>query len=111
MRTGLPTTDREFCIGEELIFRCTLTERSYDWIVTSYLDRTSGNGRIEVGANETIGEFLLSASGTDFTRMSTAQITTFEGLVGQRNITCHETGNIYSVQTAMITVLGESNLY
>ena len=103
----MTTIDREFCIGELLIFRYTLTESSYDWIVTSYLEGTGGNGRITIGANEAIGEFLLSASGTDIARMGKAQLTTFEGLVGQRNVTCQETENIHSVQTAMITVSGD----
>ena len=37
--------------------------------------------------------FMLSASGTDNTRTSTAQIITFEGSGGHRNITCEETRN------------------
>ena len=73
-----------------------------------------GNGRITNGNNEAVrGEFILSASGADAigvdTRMSTLQVTVFEGLVGERNITCGETGRSSNTLSVTITVRGEFN--
>ena len=104
----MATTDREFCIGDQLTFRCTIAVSSYEWIVTGFLDGTVGNGRIIIGTNETVGEFMLSASGVDAARMSTLQVTVFEGLVGERTVTCRETGTTTGGQSDTITVLGES---
>ena len=109
----MTTNNTEFCIGEWLTFRCPLREGSYDWIITDFLDGTVGNGRVSTGNNMTVGEFMLSASGvqtldTD-TRTSSLQVTVFEGLVGERTVTCGETGSVSSTQSATITVLGESN--
>ena len=61
----MTTSDREFCIGEQLIFKCTMAVGSYEWTVTGFLDGTVGNGRISIGTTETVGEFMLSASGID----------------------------------------------
>jgi len=99
--------EREFCIGAELTFTCSLAESAYDWIIPSFLNGTLENGRISVGSSETVGEFMLSASGDGATRMSTLQVTLFEGFVGNRDITCRETGTTIGGQSATITVLGE----
>ena len=53
---------------------------------------------------------MLSASGVDAARMSTLQVTVFEGLVGERNITCRDPGIATGGQSDTITVLGESFL-
>ena len=108
-----------FCIGEQLTFRCTLSVDSYDWVIPGFLDGTVGNGRITIGKtadgnNEAVGQFMLSTSGivaivTD-TRKSTLQVTVFEGLVGERNISCGVTGSATNTQSVTITVLlGEFN--
>ena len=81
---------------------------SYDWIVTGFLNGTVGNGRITIGTNETVGEFMLSASGINDGRMSSLQVTVFEGLVGERTVTCKETGTTIGGQSVTITILGES---
>ena len=65
---------------------------SYDWTVTGFLNGTMGIGRITIGTTETVGEFIFSASGFDAERMSTLQVTVFEGLVGERTVTCREAG-------------------
>ena len=101
------TANRELCIGEQLIFRCRITVGSYDWIVLPFLDGTNGNGRILVGESRTDGHITLSASGVGAARMSTLQVTLFEGLVGERNISCAETGNRGNSEIVTITVLGE----
>jgi len=75
---GITTASTQFCIGDQLTFRCTLREGSYDWIFPPILDGTVGNGRITLGSTETVGEFSLSTSGADATRMSTLQVTVFE---------------------------------
>ena len=107
-RGGVTINDREFCIGEQLTFRCTSRESAYSWIVTGFLDGNVGNGRVLTGANETDGEFMLSASGLNNDRMSTLQVTVFEGLVGERTVTCRESGTTNNGQSAAITVLCES---
>ena len=81
---------------------------SYDWTITSFLDGTVGNGRIIIGTSEIVGEFMLSASGADAARMSSLQVTVFEGLIGERTVTCREGGNSTGAQSDTITVLGES---
>ena len=112
-RAGVSTNDTEFCIGEWLTFRCSLREGSYDWIITDFLNGTVGNGRISTGNNIAVGEFMLSASGVQTldadTRTTSLQVTVFEGLVGERTVTCRETGSISNTQSATITVLSESN--
>ena len=110
---GVTTNNAEFCIGERLTFRCPLREGSNDWIITGFLNGTVGNGRISNGNNMAVGEFMLAASGaetmdTDI-RTSTVQVTVFEGLVGERTVTCRETASIINTQSVTITVLGESN--
>ena len=40
----MTTTDREFCIGDQLTFRCTLALSAYEWTVTGFLDGSMGNG-------------------------------------------------------------------
>ena len=109
----MTTNNTEFCIGEWLTFRCPLREGSYDWILTYFLDGTVGNGRISTGNTFAAGEFMLSASGVEIldtdTRMSSLQVTVFEGLVGMRTVACRDTGSISNTQSATITVLGESN--
>ena len=105
---GRTTSDRQFCIGDQLTFRCTIARGSYDWIVTGFLDGIVGNGRITIGTNETVGEFMLSASGVDDARMSSLQVTVFEGLVGGRTVTCREAGTTTGGQSVTIRVLGES---
>ena len=40
--------------------------------------------------------------------MSTLQVTVFEGLVGERTVTCREAGTSTGGQSDTITVLGES---
>ena len=89
------------------------TEGFYDWIVTGFLDGTVGNGRISIGNNETVGEFILSASGalTMYTdgRTSSLQVTSFEELVGEITLTFRETVSISNTQSVTITVLGKSN--
>jgi len=104
---GIATTDREFCIGAQLTFRCTLSEGSYDWIIPSFLNGREGNGKVVIGNTESVGEFVLSASGIDDTRMSTLQVTVFELLVGERTVKCRETGARSNTQVATITVLGK----
>ena len=102
---GRTTTDTQFCIGEQLTFRCTISIGSYDWIVPPFLNGTTGFGRIPVGESRTDGQFTLSSSGSGNARMSSLQVTVFEGLVGM--FTCAETGNVGNMQEAIITVLGE----
>ena len=104
----MTTNERVFCIGDQLTFRCTSRESAYSWIVTGFLNGTIGNGRVLTGANETDGEFMLSASGINNDRMSTLQVTVFEGLVGERTVTCREGGTTSGGQSDTITVLGES---
>ena len=104
----MTTNEREFCIGDQLTFRCTSRESAYSWIVTGFLNGTIGNGRVLTGANEMDGEFMLSASGINNDRMSTLQVTVFEGLVGERTVTCREGGTTDGGQSVNITVLGES---
>ena len=100
---GRTTTDREFCIGDQLTFRCTISVGSYDWIVPPFLNGTTGFGRIPTGEFRTDGQFTLSSSGDGDTRMSTLQITVSEGLVGM--FICAETGNSGGTsQAATITV-------
>ena len=94
-RGGVTIAVKEFCIGERLTFRCTSAESAYAWIVTGFLDGTNGNGLLtttETGTSETVGEFMLSASGVDAARMSSLEVTVFEGLVGERTVTCREGG-------------------
>ena len=109
-RGGVTTTVRKFCIGEQLIFRCTSAEPAYAWIVIGFLDGSASNGLIvttEAGTNETVGEFMLSASGINDGRMSSLQVTVFEGLVGERTVTCREGGTTAGGESVRITVLGE----
>jgi len=89
-----------------LTFRCSLAESAYDWIVPSFLNGTLDNGRISVGKTESVGEFMLSASGDGANRMSTLQITVFEELAGERTFTCREAGTSIGGQSVTITVLG-----
>ena len=103
----MTTFDREFCIGEQLTFRCTLAESSYDWIITGFLNGTSGNGRVTNGNNEVDGEFMLSASGVNDGRMSTLQVTVFEGLIGERIVTCREASTTIGGQSDNITIIGK----
>ena len=56
----------------------------------------------------TVGEFVISTSGIDSARMSSLQVTVFEGLVGERTVTCSEPGTSTGGQTDTITVLSES---
>ena len=105
---GMTTNESEYCIGAQLTFRCTLAASSYDWVVTGFLDGSVGNGKITIETNETVGEFMLSASGIDDTRMTSLQITVFQGLVGVRTIKCRETGTTIGGVSDTITVLGES---
>ena len=51
---------------------------------------------------------MLSASGFNAARMSTLQVTVFEGLVGERTVTCREGYTSTGAQSDTITVLGES---
>ena len=104
----MTTTDREFCIGDQLTFRCTIAASSYEWRVTGFLGGSMGNGGITSGLNVTVGEFMLSASGIDSARMSTLQVTVFEGLIGERTVTCRVPGISTGGQSDTITVLGES---
>ena len=110
-KSGRATSGRELCIGANLTFRCSISVSSYAWTVTGFLDGYVGNGRITLGETLTVGEFTLSASGAvtanNDTRRSSLQVTTFEGLVGERTVTCIEPGNPFNSQTATITVLGE----
>ena len=76
--------------------------------MTGFLNGTIGNGRVLTGANEMDGEFMLSASGINNDRMSTLQVTVFEGLVGERTVTCREGGTVTDGQSVTITVLRES---
>ena len=48
----------EFCIEDQLTFRCVITTSSYAWTVTGFLDGNAENGLISVGANEAVGVFL-----------------------------------------------------
>ena len=50
---------------------------------------------------------MLSASGVDAARMSTLQVTVFEGIVGERTVTCRESTTTTGGQSDTITVLGE----
>ena len=109
----MTTNNTEFCIGEWLTFRCPLREGSYDWIITDFLNGTVGNGRISNGNNMAVGGFMLAASGVESldadTRTSTVLVAAFEGLVGERTVTCGESASISNTQSVTITVLGESN--
>ena len=106
-RGGMTIADREFCIGEQLTFRCTIEVGSHDWIVLPFLNGTTGFGRIAVGDSRIDGQFFLSSSGTGDSRMSSLQVTVFKGLIGDTMFTCAETGNRGYSQAATITVLGE----
>ena len=112
-RAGVTTNNTEFCIGERLTFRCPLREGSYEWIFTDFLNGTVGYGRVTNGNSMAVGEFMVAASGAETmdadTRMSTLQVTVFEGLVGERTVTCGESASISNTQSATITVLGESD--
>jgi len=105
-RGGEVTNKRIFCIGVHLTFRCTITRSTFEWIVPPFLNGAIGKGRLSVGNSETVGQFMLSASGVDATRMSTLQVTLFEGLVGERTITCREPATTTDAQSTTITVLG-----
>ena len=108
---GIVTTNREFCIGANLTFKCTIAVGAHDWTVIGFLGGTERNGRVTNGVTKTAGEFTLSAFGiatvNNDTRRSLLQVTIFERLVGKRTVTCQETGNIFNTQKATITVLGE----
>ena len=104
----MTTTDTEFCIGEQLTFRCTFAASSYEWTVTGFLDGSMGNGGITSGQNVTVEEFVISTSGIDVARTSTLQVTVFQGLVGERTVTCREPGTTTGGQSDTITLLGES---
>ena len=91
-----------------MTFRCTITSSAYDWTVTGFLNGSVGNGRITAGTSGTVGEFMLSASRVDAARMSSLQVTVFEGLVGGRTVTCREAGTTTGEQSDTITVLGGS---
>ena len=107
----MTTTDTEFCIGEQLTFRCTFAASSYEWTVTGFLDGSMGNGGIRSGENMTVEEFVISTGGANADRMSSLQVTVFQGLVGERTITCREPGTTMGEQSDTITVLGESFHY
>ena len=51
---------------------------------------------------------MLSASGVNASTMSTLQVTVFEELVGDRTVSCRETGTKRNGRSATITILGES---
>ena len=111
----MTTRNRKFCIGEQLTFRSVLAESAYEWIFIGFLNGTAGNGLITTtagGTSETIEEFMLFASGTvamgTDMRMSSLQVTVFEGLVGERNVTCREAFTTTNTQSVSITVFGES---
>ena len=104
----MTTTDTEFCIGEQLTFRCTFAASSYEWTVTGFLDGRMGNGAITSGWNMTVDEFVISTSGIDAARMTTVQVTVFDGLVGERTVTCREPCITTGGQSDTITLLGES---
>jgi len=86
-RDGMVTNERQFCIGFQLTFRCTLAESAYDWIVSPFMNGVLGNVAATGGGQTvTVGRFLLNGSGVDVGRMSTLQVTLFEGLVGNTTV-------------------------
>ena len=104
------TTNREFCIGANLTFKCSIAKGAYDWTVIGFLGRTERNGRVSNGETKTAGEFTLSAVGfataNNDTRRSLLKVTTFQRLVGERTVTCQEIGSTINTQNVTITVLG-----
>ena len=104
----MTTIDREFCIGDQLTFRCTIAASAYEWTVTGFLDGSMGNGAISSGQNMTVEEFVISTSGIDAARMSSLQVTVFEEIAGERTVTCREPGTSAGGKSDTITVLGES---
>ena len=104
----MTNSDREFCIGEQLTFWCTMAVGSYEWTVTCFLDGTVGNGRITIGTDKTVEEFMLSASGVDAARMSSLQVTVFKGLIGESAVSCRESGITTGGLSDNITILGKS---
>ena len=107
---GIVTTNREFCIGANLTFKCSIAVGAYEWTVIGFLGGTERNGRVTIGETKTAGEFTLSAVGVatanNDTRRSLLKVTTFQRLVGERTVTCQEIGNNFNTQKATITVLG-----
>ena len=51
---------------------------------------------------------MLSASGVNAARMSSLQVTVFEGLVGDKTITCRDAGTTMGGQSVNISILSES---
>ncbi len=103
---GETTLQKQFCIGDMLVFTCTLAASGYDWVVPTFLNGAVNNGRVLLGTTETIRGFTLSASGIEPRRRSLLKVTAFPGLNGV-NILCRESGYPDVNQIAAITVLGE----
>ena len=101
------TSDREFCIGQQLSFMCSLALSAYEWILPPFLNGTVENGRVVINETGRIGEFTLSAKGTGFERTSSLNVSVFEELVGERVVTCREAsaGPSSVNQSVTITVL------
>jgi len=107
---GVITSERQFCVGVQLTFTCTILRSTFDWIFPPFLNGTLRNGRVSLGNTETVGEFTLTASGFNDRRKSTLQVTLFKRLVGDTNVTCVETGTTNNRQSATITVLRECSV-
>ncbi len=105
---GVKTSQTQFCIGDELVFTCTLAESGYEWVALPFLDRSLGNGRVLVGTTETVGNITLSGSGYGSGRRSTLNVTSFPGLNGV-NILCREADGDPNVnQNVSIRVIGKN---
>ncbi len=107
---SVKTSETQFCIGDKLVFTCTLTVSAYDWVALPFLNGSTGNGRVLIDSTETVGNITLSASGTGSGRRSTLQVTAFPGLNGV-NILCREAGGDPTIyQNVTIRVIGKNNL-
>ncbi len=105
---GVTTSQTQFCIGDELVFTCTLIVSAYDWVVVPFLDGSPDNGRIALDTTETFGNFTVSASGIGPTRTSTLQVTAFPGL-NRVNILCRESGDPGNSQSVNVRVFGKTS--
>ena len=104
----MATNRREFCVGNVLMFECSLEDvGAFQWIIPQFL--VGSDGLVSVGTmgvlnKVTSGLFTLTAEGTGSNTRSTLQVAAFSGL---SEVVCTNSITLAQNQSGTVTVLGK----